>query len=98
MNPCIYYSATLILYAAEIYMAIAVSDIGDVFGFIGTIAGTSLSFFIPSIMFCFAFTKFANASYKQRFGNLNLISITNGVIGIAFFALFLYANILSLEN
>ena len=52
MNPIIYYVVTLVLYAVEVYLAIVVTNIGDVFGFIGTIAGTSLSFFIPSVLFC----------------------------------------------
>ena len=59
MNPLIYVAVTLALYGVEIYLAIVVQDIGNVFGFIGTIAGTSLSFFIPSVVYCRAFKKYA---------------------------------------
>lgn len=59
MNPLIYVAVTLALYGVEIYLAIVVQDIGNVFGFIGTIAGTSLSFFIPSVVYCRAFNKYA---------------------------------------
>jgi hypothetical protein len=57
MNPIIYYSVTIALYILEIYLSIIISDISDIFGFIGTIAGTSLSFFMPSIMFNIAYKK-----------------------------------------
>lgn len=55
MNPYIYYSVTILLFAIEIYLSIVIKDISKVFGFIGTFAGTSLSFFMPSIIFNIAY-------------------------------------------
>ena len=96
MNPLIYYFATFVLYSMEIWLAIVVNDIGNIFGFIGTIAGTSLSFFIPSVLFCKAFNMFASKRFKQKNRQLFVLSIANFVVGIGFFGLFLYSNILSL--
>ena len=98
MNPVIYYLATFVLYAMEIWLSIVVDDIGNIFGFIGTIAGTSLSFFIPSVLFCKAFNMFASKRYKQQNRRLFVFSIVNFVLGIGFFGLFLYSNILSLQG
>ena len=47
----LYYPTSILLYALEIYLSIQIDSISTVFGFIGTIAGTSLSFFIPSVLF-----------------------------------------------
>jgi len=63
MSPWIYYSVTLSLYILEILAAIAISDIGNIFGFIGTIAGTSLSFFIPSILYLEGVKAFTTTEY-----------------------------------
>jgi F0F1-type ATP synthase assembly protein I len=98
MNPAIYVVTTIGLYAVEIYLAIVVNDIGNVFGFIGTIAGTSLSFFIPSVLFCQGIKLFASERFKKRNSGLYTVSIVNFVIGIFFFGLFLYSNILSLQG
>lgn len=65
MNPIIYNSVTVLLYVAEIIMAIVISDISKVFGFIGTIAGTSLSFFIPSVLFCMSVKMFLPSDQKD---------------------------------
>ena len=98
MNYGIYAGTAAVIYCAEAYLAIVVSNIGDVFGFVGTFAGTSISYFIPTILFCVGFKKFATADYKYKFANWYKISILNGVIGVFFFCLFLYANILSIMN
>ena len=94
MNPLLYIAISLALYGVEIWLAIVVQDIGNVFGFIGTIAGTSLSFFIPSVIYCKAFNKYA----KNESRTLYNISILNFLVGIAFFGLLLYSNVLSLQN
>ena len=94
MNPVLYYGITIGLYGVEIWLAIVIKDIGNVFGFIGTIAGTSLSFFIPSVIYCRAFNKFC--LHEDR--TLYYIAIVNFMVGIIFFGVFLYSNILSLEN
>jgi len=96
MNYGIYAVTAAIIYCAEAYIAIVVTNIGDVFGFVGTFAGTSISYFIPTILFCHGFNKFATVDYKHRFGHWYKIAILNGLIGIFFFGLFLYANILSI--
>jgi hypothetical protein len=52
MNLSIYAGASLGIYILEVVLAITIKDIGTVFGFIGTFASTSISYFIPSILFC----------------------------------------------
>ena len=98
MNYGIYAVTAAVIYCAEAYLAIVVSNIGDVFGFVGTFAGTSISYFIPTILFCVGFNKFATVDYKHRFGHWYKIAILNGLVGVFFFCLFLYANILSLQG
>ena len=98
MNYAIYFGVAALIYASEAYLAIVVDDIGQVFGFIGTFAGTSLSYFIPSLLFCQAFSKFADSSQKLHYQTWFKISIVNGILGIFFFFVFLYANILSITN
>ena len=95
MNPILYVGITLALYGVEIWLSIVVQDIGNVFGFIGTIAGTSLSFFIPSVVYCRAFNKFAAKGQDKCLYN---VAILNFIVGLGFFGLLLYSNVLSLQN
>lgn len=60
MNPIFYYSITLSLYGLEIFLSIIINDIGKVFGFIGAIATTSMTFFIPSLLFTMGYYKYAS--------------------------------------
>jgi amino acid permease len=94
MNPAFYIGLTLALYAVEIYLAIVVQDIGDIFGFIGTIGGTSLSFFIPSVLYFRACDKFGKNESKTLYN----FAIINFLMGIIFFGLLLFSNILSLKK
>ena len=98
MNYLVYVVVAAIIYVSEAYLAIVVSDIGTVFGFVGTFAGTSISYFIPTILFCKAYSKFANQVFKSQEKKWYCISVINGVVGIFFFCLFLYANILSITS
>lgn len=98
MNYGIYAVTAAVIYIAEAYLAIVVTNIGDVFGFVGTFAGTSISYFIPSVLFCVGFSKFATADYKYKFGVWYKVAVLNGIVGVFFFSLFLYANILSLQG
>ena len=94
----IYVSTTILLYALEVYLSIVIDNIGNVFGFIGTIAGTSLSFFIPYVLFCRGYSMFASDSFMKENACLYRASVVNFIVGIGFFGLFLYANILSLQG
>jgi hypothetical protein len=96
MNPIAYYTITTALFIAEVICAIKIKDISTVFGFIGTIAGTSLSFFLPSALFIRAVIKYGDSDAKRDNKGLWIMSWVNLVIGTGLFGLFLYANILSL--
>lgn len=98
MNPILYYGGTMALYGLEIFLSIIVKDIGQVFGFIGAIAGTSLSFFIPSLLFTLGYYKFTNEETKEKYKCLNIASMINFVAGLGFFAFFLFADIKGLEG
>ena len=91
MNPIAYYSITTALFVAEVICAIKIKDISTVFGFIGTIAGTSLSFFLPSALFIRAVIKYGDSDAKRDNNVLWIMSWVNLVIGTALFGLFLYA-------
>ena len=65
MNSFTYYSVTFALFIVEVIMAILIKDISVVFSFIGTIAGTSLSFFIPSAFFMRAMTLYADDDMRE---------------------------------
>lgn len=97
MNPVIYYSGTLVLYVIEVWLSIIIKSIAQVFGFIGAFAGTSLSFFIPSILFTIGYRRFATNIQLEEMKKLNRVSIINFIIGIFFFGFFLYACIIGLE-
>merc|ERR1711935_754977 len=97
MNPAIYYSMTMVLYVLEIFLSIIIKDISQVFGFIGAIAGTSLSFFIPSILFSVGYSKFASERKKRKYRWLNIAAWLNFIAGLGFFAFFLYADIIGLR-
>lgn len=96
MNPVFYYSITIALYAFEIFLSIIISDISKVFGFIGAIATTSMTFFIPSLLFSMSYYKFASFEDKKKYRTLNKISIVNFIAGIGFTVFFFYADILSI--
>ena len=96
MNGYIYYPTTLILFILEVYLSIQVDSIAIVFGFIGTIAGTSLSFFIPSVLYFKAYNRYATVNEMKEYRYMYLGSILNFVIGIGFFLLFLYSDVLSI--
>jgi hypothetical protein len=93
MSPVIYNSLTLVLYGAEVWIAIVVASIGNVFGFIGAIGGSSLSFFIPSVIYCRAYSLHA----KNESKTLYWCSVVNFYFGIVFFGFLVYANILALQ-
>lgn len=97
MDARIYYGASIILYALEVYLSIIVTNLSDIFNFIGTVAGSNLSFFIPSVLFIRAFHSFASTRFKARHKTLYRLAIGNFLAGIALFALFLYSNVLSLK-
>lgn len=98
MNPLVYYSVSLLLYSVEVLLAIVIKDISTVFNFIGTFAGTSLSFFLPSAFFMVSIKKFGSESDYQNNKSWWYLSIFNAVIGVGFFVLFLYANIMALKG
>ena len=93
MNSGLYYIFTFLLYALEVYLSIVVDDISKVFGYIGTVAGTSLSFFIPSVLFCMGFSMFGSAKYRQAHKGWYVVSILNFILGLGFFGVFLYADL-----
>ena len=96
MNPKIYLGATLFLYVVEIYLSILIDDLGNIFGFIGTIAGTSLPYFIPSVLFYKAYHLYGSDIYKEKNKWYLTIAKVNFVVGILLFFIFLYSNIISL--
>ena len=59
MNPVIYNVTALVLYVIEVFLGITLNNIGMIFGFIGTFAGTGLSYFLPSLFVIIGFNKFA---------------------------------------
>ena len=63
MNPTIYYSLTLLLYTIEVILAIALDDIGQIFGFIGTFSGCGMSYFLPSMFVIVGFSKFGTEEF-----------------------------------
>lgn len=96
MDKRIYVGVTLLLYALEVSLSIIVNDLGDIFGFVGTLSATSLCYFLPSILFCRAFKIFASDFFKIDHKGWYITSVINFLIGLVMFSLFLYSNILSL--
>ena len=60
MNPAIYYSVTVILYACEIFVATQGIPVGKVFGIIAAFSGNTMSFFLPGLFVVCGFKKFAD--------------------------------------
>lgn len=96
MNPVLYYGLTLLHYALIIYLSIVINDIGEVFSFIATFAGTGMCFFLPSVLFCKAFTAYATDEAKEQNGIYYKLSIANFIVGIFLFGLFLASNIMAI--
>lgn len=98
MNPVIYYTVNISIYVSQAVLGIVLSDIGLVFGFIGTFAGTGLCFFLPSWFFISGYNKFANEEFK-RSNKLKLtVAYINFLLGIGAFGIFFYNNILSIKD
>jgi hypothetical protein len=93
MNLMLYGVVTLALFAAEVYLGIIVGDITTIFGYIGTVAGTGLQFFIPSTMFLRAYNLFASPSDQVKERKLFILCIGNLLLGFVFFGFYLYADI-----
>lgn len=93
MNPVIYYSVNVLIYAAQAYLGIALGDIGLVFGFIGTFAGVGLCYFVPSIFFIRGYNNFATKKYQVQNAVDYKLAIANFILGFFFFGLFLYSNV-----
>lgn len=98
MNFGIYAGVAVAIYVTEAYLAILIDDIGPVIGFVGAIAGVSISYFIPSLLFNVGFSKFATTDFKVRFSGWKTISNINFLLGIFFFVLFMYSNIMSVAS
>ena len=98
MNFGIYAGVAAAIYITEAILAVKVKNIGTVFGFVGTFAGVSISYFIPTILFNKGFDKFATVDFKIRYKKWLTISKINGAFGVFFFCLFLYANILDVTS
>jgi hypothetical protein len=97
MNPAIYYSVTLLLYAVETLLAIffTVWKIGtsQIFGIIGLFAGNGLSYFIPSLFVIIGFKKFGDKKFMDENGKWVTVAWINFFGGVFFFCLFGYATV-----
>ena len=93
MPSWIYLSVTVAIYVSEIALAILIDDIGNVFNFIVTFAGSGLCFWIPSLLFQRGYTLYASEEYKAQNKCIYIASWINFFMGFFFFGLFLYANI-----
>ena len=96
MNPMIYYLVTISLYAIEVLLAILINNIGMVFGFIATFAGTGLSYFLPSMFVIMGFKKFGEAKFLKENHVWVTVSWINFIAGVFFFFMFLANNVLGL--
>ena len=72
MNPKIYYIATLLLYISEIGLSLVIDDIGLIFGFIGTFAGSGLFYFcqVCSSLLAWTPTELKNSKNKTKSGKI----------------------------
>lgn len=98
MDQRIYIGATIVMYIIEITMSIIVTDLGAVYGFVGTLSATSLCYFIPSILFIKAYNEYATEHFKRDHKYWYIVSIINLIFGFFLTAVFLYSNILSLQK
>jgi hypothetical protein len=94
MNPAIYNSCTLILYAVEVVLALSIDSIGPLFGFIGTFSGVGISYILPSLFLKKGFELFAEEKFKKENGRYITLANINLALGVFFFFLFLANNIL----
>lgn len=98
MDRRISIGATLLMYVIELYCAIAVTNLGDVYGFVGTFSATSLCYFIPSLFFYRAYKLHATEHFKNEHRGLYIASACNFIFGSVLTCFFLYSNILSLQK
>lgn len=98
MNPFIYYFVNVAMFVMQAVLGIILNDIGLVFGFMGTFAGVGLCYIMPSWFFYRGYMHFATKKYKGENRIDFILCLFNGAIGVPFFVLFLYANILSVKD
>ena len=96
MNPVIYYSLTLLLYAIEVVLAFTIDDIGQIFGFIGTFSGCGMSYFLPSMFVIYGFPAFGTQEFQEKNQMWKKLAYVNFFAGIFFFLLFLANNVLGI--
>lgn len=96
MSNWIYYSVTVALFALQLYLAIVLTDLGDIFGFVGTFSATSLCYFNPSLLFIIAVKDYATRYYKDDHRGWIVTAYVNLALGLVCFGLFLYSNILTI--
>lgn len=60
MSKFIYFPVTLALYTVEVILSIVLSDIGPIFDWIALIAGTALSYYLPSMFLLTGYKLFAS--------------------------------------
>lgn len=60
MKPLYYYGGTLVLYGIGVVGSIFIPDIGMLFGFVGAIVSSTLTFILPGGFYLMAEKKFAD--------------------------------------
>ena len=98
MSNGIYYPVVIVLYSVEVFLSIAITDIGPVFAWISLIAGTALSYYLPSMFVITGYNLFATHEYKDENRFWINVAKCNFVVGILSFLLSLSAVILGLPG
>ena len=98
MSNGIYYPVVIVLYSVEVFLSITIDNIGPVFAWISLIAGTALSYYLPSMFVITGYNLFASHEYRDENRFWINVAKCNFVVGILSFLLSLAAVILGLPG
>ena len=96
MNKAYYYGGTLGLYGLGIIGGILISDIGTLFGFVGAIVSSTLTFLLPGGFFLIAQKKFTPYDRSKKARWLRYSSWMMVVLGVLNFAFLFIGNVLGI--
>jgi len=66
INPCLYYSATLGLYAVQMAGAMAIPDVSIIFEFISAFSVSAIQFTLPGLFFYTSLERYGSMPYKEE--------------------------------
>jgi hypothetical protein len=98
MNNLYYYLSTLVLFGLEVFLAIVLTDIGNIFNFLSAVTTTFLGFLFPAFFFIYGEKKFPNKKLQNENGIHRFMAYIHIFLGIMIFIISITSNIISITS